>query len=63
MLQECLMWTVEILVLQGADCWKRCPLCFVMISVKDSYSVHITNIKQYQVEDTESQAEFLLADW
>lgn len=33
------------------DCWKRCPLCFVMISVKDLYTVHITNVKQYQVGD------------
>ena len=33
------------------DCWKRCPLCFVMISAKDLYTVHITNVKQYQVGD------------
>ncbi|XP_058737637.1 uncharacterized protein LOC131609840 [Vicia villosa] len=33
------------------DIWKRCPLCFVMISVKDLYTVHITNVKQYQVGD------------
>ncbi|KAK2361566.1 RING/U-box superfamily protein [Trifolium repens] len=33
------------------DCWKRCPLCFVMISVKDLYTLHITNVKQYQVGD------------
>ena len=33
------------------DCWKRCPLCFVMISVKDLYTVHISNVKQYQVGD------------
>lgn len=31
--------------------------------VRDSYSVHITNIKQYQVEDTKSQAKFLPAGW
>ncbi|CAJ1787475.1 unnamed protein product [Sphenostylis stenocarpa] len=31
------------------DIWKRCPLCFVMISAKDLYTVHITNVKQYQV--------------
>ena len=31
------------------DCWKRCPLCFVMISAKDLYTVHITNVEQYQV--------------
>ncbi|KHN28587.1 RING finger protein 10 [Glycine soja] len=33
------------------DSWKRCPLCFVMISAKDLYTVHITNVKQYQVRD------------
>ncbi|KAL2320385.1 hypothetical protein Fmac_029354 [Flemingia macrophylla] len=33
------------------DSWKRCPLCFVMISAKDLYTVHITNVKQYQVGD------------
>ncbi|XP_019447407.1 PREDICTED: RING finger protein 10 isoform X2 [Lupinus angustifolius] len=33
------------------ECWKRCPLCFVMVSVKDLYTVHITNVKQYQVGD------------
>ncbi|XP_029127902.1 RING finger protein 10 [Cajanus cajan] len=33
------------------DIWKRCPLCFVMISAKDLYTVHITNVKQYQVGD------------
>jgi len=33
------------------DIWKRCPLCFVMTSVKDLYTVHITNVKQYQVGD------------
>ncbi|MED6105927.1 hypothetical protein PIB30_000051 [Stylosanthes scabra] len=37
---------------QRGDCWKRCPLCFVMISSKDLYTVHITNVKQYQVGDT-----------
>ncbi|TKY62980.1 RING finger protein 10 [Spatholobus suberectus] len=33
------------------DCWKRCPLCFVMISANDLYTVHITNVKQYRVGD------------
>ncbi|RDX91970.1 RING finger protein 10 [Mucuna pruriens] len=33
------------------DSWKRCPLCFVMISAKDLYTVHITNVKQYRVGD------------
>ncbi|XP_027350497.1 RING finger protein 10 isoform X2 [Abrus precatorius] len=33
------------------DCWKRCPLCFVMISAKDLYTLHITDVKQYGVGD------------
>ncbi|XP_028761141.1 RING finger protein 10 isoform X2 [Neltuma alba] len=33
------------------DCWKRCPLCFVMISAKDLYTIYIENVKQYQVGD------------
>lgn len=32
-----------------SDCCKRCPLCFMMISAKDLYTVHITNVKQHQV--------------
>ncbi|KAF7801850.1 RING finger protein 10 [Senna tora] len=33
------------------DCWKRCPLCFVMISAKDLYTIYIENVKQYRVGD------------
>lgn len=33
------------------DYWKRCPLCFVMISAKDLYTIYIENVKQYQVGD------------
>lgn len=34
------------------DCWKKCPLCFVMLSLKDLYTVHIELLKQYSVGDT-----------
>ncbi|XP_038901660.1 RING finger protein 10 isoform X1 [Benincasa hispida] len=34
------------------DCWKKCPLCFVMLSPKDLYTVHIELLKQYSVGDT-----------
>nr|KYP63547.1 RING finger protein 10 [Cajanus cajan] len=33
------------------DIWKRCPLCFVMISAKDLYTVHITNVKHGDICD------------
>ncbi|KAJ9132884.1 hypothetical protein P3X46_033709 [Hevea brasiliensis] len=39
------------------DCFKRCPLCFVMISQKDLYTLYIENVKQYCVGDT---IEFML---
>lgn len=39
------------------DCLKRCPLCFVMISSKELYTIHIENVKQYAVGDT---IEFML---
>lgn len=34
-----------------ADCVKRCPLCFVMISPRELYTVFIENVKQYSVGD------------
>lgn len=34
-----------------AECFKRCPLCFVMISPKELYTVYIENVKQYSVGD------------
>ncbi|XP_010514334.1 PREDICTED: RING finger protein 10 [Camelina sativa] len=34
-----------------ADCFKRCPLCFVMISPRELYTVYIENVKQYSVGD------------
>lgn len=33
------------------ECWKKCPLCFMMISTKDLYTVLIENVKQLQVGD------------
>ncbi|KAF5725587.1 RING finger protein 10-like [Tripterygium wilfordii] len=33
------------------DCFKRCPLCFVMVSPKDLYTIYIENVKQYCVGD------------
>ncbi|KAK9272078.1 hypothetical protein L1049_002447 [Liquidambar formosana] len=39
------------------DCWKRCPLCFVMISPKDLYTLYIENVKQFSVGDI---VEFML---
>ncbi|KAI6700888.1 hypothetical protein NL676_015212 [Syzygium grande] len=33
------------------NCLKRCPLCFVMISQKELYTVHIESVKQYVVGD------------
>jgi hypothetical protein len=33
------------------DSWKRCPLCFVMISPKDLYTIYIEDVKKYCVGD------------
>lgn len=33
------------------DCWKKCPLCFMMISSKDLYTIYIDRVKQYCVGD------------
>eukprot|EP00268_Persea_americana_P064187 TRINITY_DN8418_c0_g1_i1.p1 TRINITY_DN8418_c0_g1~~TRINITY_DN8418_c0_g1_i1.p1 ORF type:complete len:812 (+),score=163.75 TRINITY_DN8418_c0_g1_i1:269-2437(+) len=33
------------------DCWKKCPLCFMMISSKDLYTMYIDPVKQYHVGD------------
>lgn len=34
------------------ECFKRCPLCFVMVSPKDLYTIYIENVKQYSVGDS-----------
>ncbi|KAL5717347.1 hypothetical protein ACHQM5_010365 [Ranunculus cassubicifolius] len=33
------------------DCWKKCPLCFMMISLKDLYTIYIENVKHHQPGD------------
>ncbi|KAL0461800.1 UNVERIFIED_CONTAM: RING finger protein 10 [Sesamum latifolium] len=39
------------------ECWKKCPLCFTMISSKDLYTICIENVKQYHIGD---EIEFVL---
>ncbi|KAM0058485.1 putative transcription factor C2H2 family [Helianthus debilis subsp. tardiflorus] len=39
------------------ECWKKCPLCFMMISSKDLYTIYIENVKQHCVGDV---IEFML---
>lgn len=33
------------------ECWKKCPLCFTMISSKDLYTICVENVEQYHVGD------------
>ncbi|KAF3791080.1 RING finger protein 10 [Nymphaea thermarum] len=33
------------------DCWKKCPLCFTMVSVKDLYTIYIDYVKKHHVGD------------
>lgn len=42
---------------EKVECSKKCPLCFMMISSKDLYTIYIENVKQYCVGDT---VEFML---
>ncbi|KAL8248637.1 hypothetical protein R6Q59_005505 [Mikania micrantha] len=39
------------------ECWKKCPLCFMMISSKDLYTIYIENVKQHHVGEV---IEFML---
>ncbi|WOG97120.1 hypothetical protein DCAR_0416459 [Daucus carota subsp. sativus] len=39
------------------ECSKKCPLCFMVISVKDLYTIYIENVKQYRLGDV---IEFML---
>lgn len=39
------------------ECWKKCPLCFTMISSKDLYTIFVENVEQYHVGD---DVEFVL---
>lgn len=31
------------------ECWKKCPLCFMMISLKDLYTIFLDHVKQIDV--------------
>ncbi|KAL4387548.1 hypothetical protein GQ457_09G008550 [Hibiscus cannabinus] len=42
---------------QKCECFKRCPLCFVMVSQKDLYTIYIENVRQCCVGNT---IEFML---
>ncbi|XP_047967210.1 RING finger protein 10 isoform X4 [Salvia hispanica] len=33
------------------ECWRKCPLCFTMISTKELYTIRIENVKQYREGD------------
>lgn len=39
------------------ECWKKCPLCFMMISPKDLYTIYIENVNLHCVGDA---VEFML---
>ncbi|KAL2939615.1 RING finger protein 10 [Bienertia sinuspersici] len=34
-----------------AECWRKCPLCFMMISSRDLYTIHIENVREHNVSD------------
>ncbi|TYJ13839.1 hypothetical protein E1A91_A10G076700v1 [Gossypium mustelinum] len=42
---------------QKRECFKRCPLCFVMVSQKDLYTIYIEDVRQHCLGDT---IEFML---
>lgn len=33
------------------ECWKKCPLCFMMVSTKDLYTIHITHVQNFCAGD------------
>ncbi|KAG2658713.1 hypothetical protein PVAP13_1KG296900 [Panicum virgatum] len=33
------------------ECWKKCPLCFMMVSTKELYTIHITQVKNFRAGD------------
>ncbi|CAA0823506.1 RING/U-box superfamily protein [Striga hermonthica] len=57
----CFPCILQYFSIGGADlkdeCWKKCPLCFAMISSKDLYTIRIENVKQYRIGD---EIEFVL---
>jgi hypothetical protein len=34
------------------DCWKKCPLCFMMVSTKELCTIHITQVQHFRAGDT-----------
>ncbi|KAG2651210.1 hypothetical protein PVAP13_1NG252400 [Panicum virgatum] len=33
------------------ECWKKCPLCFMMVSTKELYTIHITQVQNFRAGD------------
>jgi hypothetical protein len=33
------------------DCWKKCPLCFMMVSTKELCTIHITQVQHFRAGD------------
>uniref|UniRef100_A0A0A9CTC2 RING-type domain-containing protein n=1 Tax=Arundo donax TaxID=35708 RepID=A0A0A9CTC2_ARUDO len=33
------------------ECWKKCPLCFMMISTKELYTIYITQVQHFRAGD------------
>lgn len=33
------------------ECWKKCPLCFMMVSTKELYTIYITQLQHFHVGD------------
>ncbi|XP_057530861.1 uncharacterized protein LOC130809206 [Amaranthus tricolor] len=40
-----------------AECWRKCPLCFMMISSRDLYTIYIENVREHNIGD---ELEFML---
>ncbi|XP_034590263.1 uncharacterized protein [Setaria viridis] len=36
------------------ECWKKCPLCFMMVSTKELYTIHITQVQHFRAGDVAS---------
>ncbi|PAN06201.1 hypothetical protein PAHAL_1G246100 [Panicum hallii] len=34
------------------ECFKKCPLCFMMVSTKELYTIHITQVQNFRAGDT-----------
>ncbi|XP_062219158.1 uncharacterized protein LOC133918996 [Phragmites australis] len=33
------------------ECWKKCPLCFMMVSTKELYTIYITQVQHFRAGD------------